>query len=213
MDASRAAALKRGVNLEAVTIAWMLVEAAVALGAGIAARSVLLTAFGADSVIELISGFVLYRRLSLEAQGNAGQRFERVEKSAARISAILLLLLCAYVVITSLAGLLLRVEPSPTPIGIAITALAIVAMPALAWAKRDVNQVLQSGSLRADIAETVTCAYLAAVTLGGLLAAVLLGWWWIQYIAAVLLLVWLIPETREAQKEARDNGAIQGDRG
>src|SRR3989442_16003512 len=98
VDLARSAALRRGVRLEVVTIAWMLVEAAAALGAGIAARSVLLTAFGVDSVIELLSGIVLYRRLS--AQSNV----ERLENVATRISAVLLVLLCAYVLLSSLAG-------------------------------------------------------------------------------------------------------------
>jgi len=186
-------------------MAWMAVEAAVALGAGVAARSVLLTAFGADSVIELLSGLVLYRRLSLEARGSSAEAVERLEKMTARVSAALLVLLCGYVVITSVTGLLIRIEPSPAPFGLAITALAVIAMPALARAKHRVNRVLQSPSLRADIAETTSCAYLAGVTLAGLSASMAFGWWWAQYVAALALLVWLIPETREAIEGARDN--------
>jgi divalent metal cation (Fe/Co/Zn/Cd) transporter len=86
-------------------------------------------------------------------------------------------------------------------------------MPLLARAKRRVNLVLQSPSLRADIAETVSCAYLAAVTLGGLVGSALTGWWWIQYAAALLLLGWLVPETREALEEWRHNGLNHGGNG
>jgi divalent metal cation (Fe/Co/Zn/Cd) transporter len=159
-EVARADAVRKGIRLEELTIAWMVIEAAVAIGAGIAARSVLLTAFGVDSVIELLSGVVLYRRL----RGDS----ERLESTATRISAVLLVLLCVYVVVSSLTGLLLRVEPSASVVGIAVSAVALVAMPLLARAKRRVNVVLKSPSLRADIAETVSCAYLAAVTLGGL---------------------------------------------
>ena len=209
---SRTAALSRGARLEVLTIAWMAVEAAVALGAGFAARSVLLTAFGADSVIELLSGLVLYRRLVAEA-GAGGKAVERMEAGATRISAVLLVLLCLYVALSSVAGLVLRIAPSPSITGIAVCAVAVIAMPLLARAKGRVNRTLDSPSLRADIAETLSCAYLAATTLAGLIAATVTGWWWIQYVAALALLIWLIPETREALEERRHNGASQGDKG
>jgi divalent metal cation (Fe/Co/Zn/Cd) transporter len=205
VDAARAEAVRKGVRLEELTIAWMLIEAVVALGAGIAARSVLLTAFGVDSVIELLSGVVLYRGLKGDS--------DKLERTAIGISAVLLVLLCVYVLVSSLAGLLLRVEPSESIVGIAVSAVALVAMPLLARAKRRVNVVLQSPSLRADIAETVSCAYLAAVTLGGLVVAALTGWWWIQYAAALVLLAWLVPEAREALGEWRHNGSNHGGKG
>src|SRR5213594_1531409 len=101
METARGRALGRGIQLEVVTIAWMLVEACVAVGAGIIARSVLLTAFGVDSVVELLSGIVLFRLLT----GRTG------ETAATRISAVLLVLLCVYVLLFSIAGLLFRIEP------------------------------------------------------------------------------------------------------
>jgi len=205
MDVARSAALRQGIRLEVVTIAWMLVEAAVALVAGIAARSVLLTAFGVDSVIELLSGVVLYRRLS--AQSNV----ERLENLTTRISAVLLVLLIAYVLLSSLAGIALHVIPEGSGVGIAVSLVAVVAMPLLARAKQRVNRVIASPSLRADIAETISCAYLAAVTLAGLSASMLTGWWWAQYVAALALLIWLVPETREALEHWRDNWANKGD--
>jgi len=195
---SRTAAIKRGVRLEVATIAWMLIEAAVALGAGFAARSVLLTAFGVDSVIELLSGIVLYRRLAAESNGMPTGEVDVLEARTGRISAVLLVLLCAYVVLSSIAGLGLRVIPSPSFAGIAVSAAAIVTMPLLARGKRAVNRVIDSASLHADIAETISCAYLAGVTLAGLGVSMLTSWWWVQYVAALALLVWLVPEAREA---------------
>jgi divalent metal cation (Fe/Co/Zn/Cd) transporter len=132
------------------------------------------------------------------------------EATAIRISAVLLVLLCVYVVLSSAAGLLLRVAPSQSLLGIAVTAVALVAMPLLALAKLRVNRRLESPSLRADIAETVSCAYLAAVTLAGLLVSALTGWWWVQYVAALALLFWLAPEAREALEAWRHNGPNQG---
>jgi len=209
---SRGVALTRGARLEVVTIAWMAIEAVVALGAGFAARSVLLTAFGIDSIVELLSGIVLYWRL-VEERGEAAGMVARLEARTTQISAVLLVLLCAYVVLSSVAGLALRIIPSASIPGIAISAIALVAMPLLARAKHRVNRILDSPSLRADIAETVSCAYLAATTLAGLAVAMVTGWWWMQYLAALALLVWLVPETREALEERRHNGASQGDKG
>jgi len=211
METARGSALGRGIQLEVVTIAWMLVEACVAVGAGIIARSVLLTAFGVDSVVELLSGIVLFMRLRLELLRGDSYDIESLEARTTSISAVLLLLLCVFVLLSSLAGLALRIQPEGSIAGVAISAIAIVAMPLLALGKRRVNAVLQSASLRADIAETVSCAYLAAVTLAGLVASMWLGLWWAQYIAALLLLAWLVPETREAFEHRRDNGRDQGE--
>jgi len=203
-SAARGAAIERGVRLEVVTIAWMVAEAFLAIGAGVAARSVLLTAFGFDSVIELLSGIVVWRRLNFEARGRSQDGIERMERTTARISAVLLILLCAYVVVTSLGGLLVRLKPEGSVLGIAVAAAALVVMPLLALAKTRANRDIGSASLRADIAETITCAYMAAVTLAGIALSSLLGVWWLQYVAAIALLIWLVPETREALEAATD---------
>lgn len=200
---TRGAAVQRGVRLEVVTVVWMVAEAVLAIGAGIAARSVLLTAFGFDSVIELLSGIILLRRLKFEASGRSQEGIDRMERGAARISAVLLIILCVYVVVTSVGGLLVGLKPEASVLAIAVAAAALVVMPLLALAKSRANRLIGSASLRADIAETITCAYMAAVTLAGIGLGVLLGIWWLQYVAAMALLIWLVPETREALEAAR----------
>ena len=197
------AAMRTGVRLEIFTVAWMAVEAVLAIGAGIAARSVLLTAFGFDSVIELLSGVTLLWWLSAEARGAATARIEGMEHRAIQISAALLVLLCGYVVLTGVAGLLLRLHPEGSVLGVATSAAAVVVMPLLAWRKLRVNKTLDSPALRADIAETLTCAYMAAATLVGTALNLLAGWWWAEYVAALALLVFIVLETREALEAAR----------
>ena len=105
--------------------------------------------------------------------------------------------------VTSVAGLALRVAPERSWLGVAVCAAAVVLMPGLALRKRAVNRDIGSAALRADIAESVTCAYLAAVALVGAGVDLLTGWWWVEYVAAVALLRWLIPEAREAVEAAR----------
>jgi divalent metal cation (Fe/Co/Zn/Cd) transporter len=180
----------------------MAVEAVLAIGAGIVARSVLLTAFGFDSVIELISGGTLLWRLSSEARGAGTERLESVERRATRISAVLLVLLCAYVLFVGFAGLVARVRPEGSALGVAVAAAAVVFMPLLAWRKRRANLVIGSSALRADIAETITCAYLAAATLVGAGLNLIAGWWWAEYVAALVLLVFIAMETKEAIESA-----------
>ena len=61
----------------------------------------------------------------------------------------------------------------------------------------------QQTTIRADIAETLTCAYMAAATLAGAALNLLVGWWWAEYAAALALLVFIAMETREAVEAAR----------
>jgi divalent metal cation (Fe/Co/Zn/Cd) transporter len=203
-DVQRRAALRDGVRLEVFTVAWMVIEAVIAIGAGVVARSVLLTAFGLDSAIELISGATLLWRLSAEARGAGLERLEQVEKQAIWVSAVLLILLCAYLVATSILGLVTRVEPEGSWAGLGISAAAIVVMPVLAWRKRAANRVIQSSALRADVAETITCAYMAAATLAGVAVSTVLGWWWAEYVAALALLFFVGREAWEALEAARE---------
>ncbi len=190
-------------RLEWVTVVWMALEAILAIGAGVAARSVVLTAFGVDSVVELLSGVALLWRLSAERKDGGEEQVERIERRTTQVSAVLLVLLCAYVVLSSLAGLALGIRPESSPLGLAVAGAAVVVMPLLAFGKLRANRTLRSAALRADVAESATCAYMAAVTLVGVALSMATGLWWLQYAAAAALLIWLIPETREAIEAAR----------
>jgi divalent metal cation (Fe/Co/Zn/Cd) transporter len=197
------AAIRAGVRLEVFTVVWMALEALLAIGAGVAARSLLLTAFGFDSVIELLSGVTLLWWLSAEARGSSTSHIERMERRATQISAVLLVLLCGYLVFVGVGGLVLRLHPEGSVLGVAVSAAAVVVMPLLAWRKRRVNVTLDSAALRADIAETLTCAYMAFATLAGTALNLLAGWWWAEYVAALALLVFVVLEAREAIEAAR----------
>ena len=109
--------MRPALRLEAITLLWMVVEASVSIGAGIAAGSLLLIAFGADSVIELISAGVLFWRLRLEAmaQPDDTEMVEAVERRASRIGGYLLYVLSAYVVLQALYGLTHRHHSDQQP--------------------------------------------------------------------------------------------------
>jgi divalent metal cation (Fe/Co/Zn/Cd) transporter len=186
-----------------LTIAWMVLEAAVAIGAGIVARSVALTGFGLDSVIELVTGGALLWRLVTEANGGSLERVERAEHRAAWVAGIALVLLCGYVVATAALSLWTRTHAESSPIGIGLALVAVVGMPVLAWRKRAIATPLGSPALRGDAACSITCAYMAGTLLVGLTFNAGFGWWWADSLAALGLLIWLVPEAREAIEGAR----------
>lgn len=202
-NASRAEEVRSGVRIEVLTVIWMVIEAVVAIGAGIIAGSALLTAFGLDSVIELVSGATLLWRLLIETREGDTERVERAEHQAARIVAFSLALLCVYVLGTSLYGLVTHAMPESSPVGIGISFAAVIVMPWLAITKRRIAKQIESGALRGDAASSLTCAYMAATVLVGLALNALFHWWWAEDIAALVFLFWLVAETREALEEAR----------
>lgn len=206
MSAAHAVGVRAGVRIEIVTVVWMVVEATVAIGAGVAAGSLLLTAFGLDSIIELGSGAILLWRLSVDARGGNRARVERAEHRAAWVVAVALALLCVYVLGTALYGLVAHTRPAASAVGIALALAAVLVMPWLALTKRRLAAQLDSGALRGDAANSLTCGYMAGAVLVGLVLNAVLRWWWAEDLAALLFLVWLVGETREALEEAREEG-------
>lgn len=213
VPAHRDALVRAGVRVEMVTVVWMAAEAVIAISAGIAAQSVLLTAFGLDSVIELVTGGTLLWRLATEARGGSLEHVERAENRAAWVTGVALLLLCIYVVATAALSLLTRTHAESSLIGIGLALVAVVGMPLLAWRKRVIAAPLGSAALRGDAACSITCAYMAGTLLVGLTLNALFGWWWADSLAALGLLYWLAPEAREALEGARAGHGACGEDG
>jgi divalent metal cation (Fe/Co/Zn/Cd) transporter len=174
--------------LQSITLVWMLAECAGALIAAFRAHSVALLAFGADSVIELLSAVVVL----LAFLPWVSRRKEIAERAAA----VLLFFLAGVVVIIALTLWHGPVETSC--LGIAVTALALVIMPILAWLKRRQARALNHPALAADATQSATCAWLAAVTLAGLAAFALWHIRWIDSAAALVAVPVLMVEGRRA---------------
>jgi divalent metal cation (Fe/Co/Zn/Cd) transporter len=149
-------------RVQAVTIAWMSVEAVVSLFSAWRARSPALLAFGGDSAIELLSAVVVLWRFRV------CDSHEDAESPAARVVGGLLFALAAFVAVTSITSLLGYSEPNPTFLGIAILVAAAVIMPWLAKEKRRLSGAIGSPALRADAAQSALCAYLSLIALAGL---------------------------------------------
>lgn len=187
---------RRGLVLAALTIAWNVIEAVVAISAGIAAGSIALVGFGFDSTIEVGSAFVVVWQFRAELRG--GYDVGR-ERKALRLIAISFFVLAAYVVAEAVRDLFfVDSQASPSTVGIVIAALSLAVMPGLALAKRRTATALGSPTLRADAAETMLCAWLSAVLLGGLVLNATVAWWWADPIAAIVIAGLAVKEGLEA---------------
>lgn len=185
-----------------ITLGWMTIEGAASLLLGWASKSLLLEAFGIDSVIELFSAAVLLWRLRIEASGTAtSEHVNFVERRAARLIGYSLYALIAYVILNSGYGLFIakRITDTHESVwGILIGLVAKIGMPILAAYKLKVAAHLNSRALRADAIESITCGYLSIVLMIGLAATWLLGWWWLDSVAALGLIPFLVREARAA---------------
>ena len=196
---TRAVLLRRGLNLEYLTVGWNVLEGVIAIAAGVASGSVALIAFGVDSFVETISGVVLIWRLGAERRGGLDEdALERVERRAERLVGVAFMILAGYVAFESVRTLVTNEAPQASPVGIALTAVSIVVMLWLAQAKRQTGEALGSRALIADSKQTRACWYLSAVALAGLGLNAILGWWWADPVAALAIAVLLVREGWEA---------------
>jgi divalent metal cation (Fe/Co/Zn/Cd) transporter len=198
----RSADVSLALRLTYITLGWMTIEGAASLLLGWASKSLLLEAFGIDSVVELFSASVLWWRLRVEASGTATMtHVDLVERRAARLVGYSLYALVAYVILNSVYGLFIAKRITDThesAWGILIGLVAKIGMPILAGYKLKVAARLNSRALRADAVESITCGYLSIVLMVGLAATRLLGWWWLDSVAALALIPFLIKEARAA---------------
>ena len=184
--------IRRIQRIQAITIVWMSVEAAVSLSAAWIARSPALLAFGGDSTIELLSAVVVLWRFRAHAVQ------EHAERRASRIAGILLFVLAVYVVAASALTRLGYSEPKPTYLGIGILIAAASIMPWLAKEKRRLSAATGSAALRADSAQSALCAYLSLIALVGLGVNAIWHVAWADPVAALAVTPLIVWEGREA---------------
>jgi divalent metal cation (Fe/Co/Zn/Cd) transporter len=187
---------RSAVRLEQFSIAWMLIEAAAAVTAGIIAGSLALTSFGFDSVIEIVSASLVLGRLRAGLRGSPAS--EQAEGRVLKTIAVTFFILAAYVLTGSVIDLATQAHPERSPVGIGLTIGSLLIMPLLGWRKRRVGSALGNQLVLADAAETILCATLAATTLLGLVLFATFGWWWADPVAALAVAWFAVREGREA---------------
>ncbi|MDQ0843320.1 MULTISPECIES: cation transporter [unclassified Streptomyces] len=192
--ARRDALTKRIRLLVAATIAYNVVEAAVALTAGTLASSSALIGFGLDSVIEVSSATAVAWQFS--ARDHAAR--EAREKTTLRIISVSFFALAAYVGVDAVRALAGTGEADRSVPGIVIAALSLAIMPFLSAAQRRAGRELGSASAVADSKQTLLCTYLSAVLLVGLVLNATLGWSWADPVAALAIAAIAVKEGRDA---------------
>ena len=178
-----------------IGLVWNLAEAGAGFWAGVQAGSVSLLAFALDSIVELFAGGVLVWRLRAEGDGDAG---EAAEQKARRLIGGTFFLLAGYVAlhsVASLAGWLPRPEPSLA--GVIIVVASALVMAALYVGKMRIAARMQSRALRAEAIESLFCDLQDVAVLLGIGLNALIGWWWADPVAGLLLIPFFIKEGRE----------------
>lgn len=176
-----------------ITIGYNLIEAVVAIGAGSVASSAALIGFGLDSTIEVLSaGAVAWQFTRRDP--------ERWEKPTLRVIAVAFFALAVYVIVTSVAALVTAERPEHSTVGIVLTAVSVVVMPFLSFAERRAGRELGSATAVADSKQTLICTYLSSAVLIGLVANSLLGWWWADAVAGLVIAAFAVREGIEAWK-------------
>jgi divalent metal cation (Fe/Co/Zn/Cd) transporter len=193
----RAASVRAAFIFEWLTLGWVILEAGVSLFAGWQAHSLSLLAFGADSIIEMVSACVLIWRLKIELRH--GQKFsEDAERTASKISGVLLFALAVYVVASAGWGLWTREGEEFSGLGLVFVGATIPVMYFLAKKKIAIAEQIGSRALRADAMESITCGWLSFVVVLGLLAQWAIGAWWIDSVTSLAIVYFLVKEGREA---------------
>ena len=188
----RRARLRRRVRwIVGFTISYNVIEAVIAIWAGSVASSAALIGFGPDSVVEVMSAAAVAWQFTRKDP-------ERWEAGTVKIVAIAFFALAAYVTIDAVLSLAGVGAVEHSPVGIAIAALSVVVMPALAWFELRMGKELGSRSVQADAKQLLVCTYLSAAVLVGLLANSLLGWWWADSVAALVVAGLAVREGVEA---------------
>ena len=181
--------------LVGIGLVWNLAEAAAGFWAGMQAGSVSLLAFALDSIVELFAGGVLVWRLRAEGDGDAA---EAAEQRARRLIGCTFFLLAAYVALHSVASLVGWLpRPEPSLAGVIIVVASALVMAALYVGKMRIAERMQSRALRAEAIESLFCDLQDVAVLLGIGLNALIGWWWADPVAGLLLIPFFIKEGRE----------------
>jgi cation diffusion facilitator family transporter len=194
---------RRGIRLEVFTIAWNVVEALVAIGAGLIAGSVALVGFGVDSGIEVISAVALLWRLLKAGPNASSEEHGAAEKRALYLVAVTFFLLSIYITFESVGALVAREAPENSTVGLVLAVVSLLVMPALAYGKQRTGRELGSEALQADAVETWVCSYLSLALLLGVGLYAVFGWWWADSVGALAMLPVILWQGQETLEEAR----------
>ena len=192
LTADRRTRLHRRVRLIVVfTITYNVIEGIIAVWAGVVASSAALMGFGLDSAVEVLSAAAIAWQFTRKDP-------ERWEKVTVRAVGLAFFLLAAYVTVDAVLSLIGQEGPAHSPLGLGITALSLIVMPLLAWFEMRTGRELDSKSVMADATQLILCVYLSGAVFLGLILNAVLGWWWADSVAALVVAFLAVREGIEA---------------
>ena len=176
-----------------LSLAWMTVEGAVALAAGIVAGSIALVGFGLDSVVEGVASVIIIWRFT-----GARTFSQAAEERSQKLVAYQFFLIAPYVAVESLRGLIGGDRPDVSTVGLLLAAGSVIFMPMLAIAKSRLADQLGSAATKGEGRQNMLCAYLAGALFVGLAGNALVGAWWLDPAVGLLIAVVAMREGRQA---------------
>jgi divalent metal cation (Fe/Co/Zn/Cd) transporter len=180
--------------LEIGVIAYNLLEGAISVVAGLLAGSVALVGFGLDSAIEVSASAAVLAHL----WRNHDDESPEWERRVAGFVGLTLLALASYVGIEAAFKLYRGSAPDVSYLGIGIAMASLLVMPLVSRLEHRFSHQINSRALEAESRETMVCSWLSAALLLGLGANALLGWWWADPVAALVMVAFIAREGWEA---------------
>lgn len=199
---NRQQAIQFALIIEVISVVWTTLEAVLGGIAAIGTKSLALSAFSVDSAVELISGLIVLSRIWREAQVGEGPEAARLERLSSGVVGLCLFTLAGYISLKSGQAFAVKVASIPTELGIFVALTSSVLTPWLSIRKRRLGKLLHSHALLGDAACGFTCAYMAWVLLGGVVLEQWFGWWWVDPVAALFILYFVLHEAFESAHAA-----------
>jgi divalent metal cation (Fe/Co/Zn/Cd) transporter len=192
-DAGWLRAARQARTLSWASLAWMSIEGAAGIGAGLVADSIALTGWALSSAVEALASVIVIWRFT-GTRTLSGTAEARAQKGVA----VSFWLLAPYVTVDAMHNLITGQHPATSLAGIVLTALAVVLMPTLGIAKRRLGHRLNSGATAGEGTQNLLCAYLAGAVLISLAANTLLNWWWFDPVVGLAVAAMAIREGIES---------------
>ena len=185
--------MKRGRQLEAITLSWNVAGVIILAIAALGARSVALAGFGLDSVIEIGASIVVLWELADVSQAR--------RRAALRMIGTAFVALAIYLAVQSTVVLAVGFRPRHSALGVLWTAVTALTMFVLAAGKIRVGVALNNPVLKAEGRVTMIDGVLASAVTLALILNTFVGWWWADPAAGYVILYYALREARSAFNE------------
>ena len=195
---------KWALGLAIFTIVYNIAEGIVSMILGFEDGSLTLFGFGADSFIEVISGFGI-AHMVLRIQKSPKSKRDDFERTALRITGFSFYILVVGLIVTSAYNIYTKHDPQTTIAGVIVSIISILIMWALMYSKKKTGNALNSDAILADAECTRVCIYMSIILLisSGIYAVLHLPY--VDSIGTLALSYFAFKEGKECFEKAKSN--------